>query len=96
MCKNMKLCDKLKKYCTDNGIQKSWFAEKIGMTPAFFYHILAGRYKLTSTYWVKVIEVTQGQITFTDLIEEEYKDLDFVNVSKGPDATKCGLTIKIS
>lgn len=90
----MKLQEKLKKYFEDTGVQKKWFAEKIGMEPNFFYQIMHGNVTLPQTYWRNVIMLTRGKITFADLVEYYFDypdDIEFKNHGK---CGECKLSLR--
>jgi len=50
---------------------KSYFAEEVlGLSRNFLSGIFAGRRKLPVKYWQAVIDFTDGEITFEDLMED--------------------------
>jgi DNA-binding transcriptional regulator YdaS (Cro superfamily) len=90
----MDLVDKLQNYFRENGIQRKWFANKIGLSPHFFYQILHGTYKLPPSTWYDVIAVTKGAITLADLLEEEFKHADCLSFAVSVNYHICEAYIK--
>lgn len=80
----MTLQTKLKDYFKENGIQMKWFAEKLGMPKQQLYQIAGGHAPLPDKYWIPMIQLTHGRITFRDILEDtfgrlkilEYKEID--------------------
>ncbi len=64
---------KLKEYFEKTGVQKNWFAKKIGIDIQTFYVIVGGKKKLPMKYWKKVILVSEGKIKLEDLAQEAMK-----------------------
>ena len=65
---------KLKKYLEDNGIQKKWFAQKMGIPPSQLSHIVNLNKSIPKKYWKVIITLTNGKIKLEDFIEESPKD----------------------
>lgn len=90
----MFLHEKLQRYFDENGIQRKWFASKLSVTPQYFYQVINGHQKLPSSLWQKVIELTNGQITLADILEDEFKNIEYLKVIKGETPDKCEVIIK--
>lgn len=91
---NMELHEKLGKYFVENGVQKKWFAKKMGISPQLFYCMLNGQQKLTSRLWRNLIEMTGGYITLGDILKYELKNIEWLIVSQGDRCDKCEVSIK--
>lgn len=61
--------ERLKKYIEDNGIQRKWFAEKIGMKPSYLYLILSGKRPIPKKYWLKIIQLTNNHFKVEDFLD---------------------------
>lgn len=61
---------RLKEYFEKTGVQKNWFARKVGMNANQFYQITCGIAFIPQKYWEKIIEVSENKITLQDLMEE--------------------------
>jgi hypothetical protein len=90
----MALKDKLKKYFNETGIQRKWFAEKLGMNPYQFYHMASGYSPLPKKYWPTIIELTDGEVTLGDLLEQNMEGIDFLQITQGRKAGKCVISLK--
>lgn len=66
----------LKKYLKDNGVMKKWFADQIGVHPAYLGEILVGRRPLAVKYWTEVNLLTRGKVRVEDLLKmnEDYEE----------------------
>ena len=62
--------EKLKKYIDDNGIQKKWFAEKIGVKPQYLYLILEGQRPIPKKCWLKIIELTHKNFKLEEFLQD--------------------------
>ena len=76
----MKLVEHFAEFFERSGIQKKWFAERIGIEPKYFYQIVTGRFTLPKKYWAEVIEMTNGKISFADILEAHLNCPELVNV----------------
>jgi hypothetical protein len=90
----MELHQKLNNYFEENGVQRKWFAKKIGISPQLFYGMLCGQQKLTSRLWKSLIELTGGYITIGDILKQEFKNIDYMTVIEGDTCDKCQIIIK--
>lgn len=90
----MQLHEKLNKYFEENGIQRKWFAKKIGISPQLFYTMLCGQQKITARLWKKLIELTGGYITLGDILTQEFKNIDYLSVTQGSDYDLCEVKVK--
>ena len=66
----------LHQYFENTGVQKSWFAKKIDMSPALLYQIMNLGTSLPKRYWFAIIEISNGKITLTDLLEDHFEDIE--------------------
>lgn len=57
----------LKWYILKNQIKQVEFAKKIGITPSFFSHLLKYKYFPSRKTAIKIIELTNKEITMNDL-----------------------------
>ncbi len=66
----------LKKYIKEHGIIKKWFADQIGVHPAYLGEILVGRRPLAVKYWSEVNLLTRGKVRDEDLLKmnEDYEE----------------------
>lgn len=90
----MELHEKLQRYFDENGIQRKWFASKLNVSPQYFYQVINGHQKLSSSHWKQVIELTNGQISLADILEDEFKNIDYLKIVKGDTEDKCEVHIK--
>lgn len=67
---NTKVGPKLEKFFKRSGIQKKWFAERLDIAPKYFYQIVKGKFPMPKKYWEEVVDMTNGQITLGDLVED--------------------------
>jgi hypothetical protein len=82
------LVSKLKVFFENNdGIKKQWFAKRLGMPKQQFYQVANGLTPCPKKYWVKLIELTGGQIQLGDLVEQMFEGIDFIEIKcgKNPD-----------
>lgn len=91
----MTLQDKLKEYFEESGRQQMWIAKKLGLKRELFYNVTNGRYKLHKRYWSEIIRLTEGKITLADLLEQEVKDLEDIQIKATNNPEKCEVIIKI-
>ena len=92
--KKMELHQKLNKYFEENGLQRKWFANKIGISPQLFYCMLNGSQKITFRLWKSLVEMTGGYITIGDILKQEFKNIDYLTVIQGEDCDRCEVIIK--
>ncbi len=90
----MTLREKLDDYFTENGIQRKWFAKKIGISPGLFFRVTSGNRKMPRKHWSSIIALTNGKITLRDLIEDTYGDKDGLLVTPGKCPNQCILSLK--
>lgn len=88
------LRDKLKKYFAENGIQKKWFAEKIGMSAVQLALILKGTNKIPDTYWIPLVKATSGEITIGDLIADKLKGIECIEITDLKKFSDCKVSLK--
>jgi len=82
-----KISETLKKYFEDTGVQKSWFAKKIDMSPALLYQIMKMGVSLPKRYWVAIIEISNGKISLTDLLEDLFEEVEGFQFKDNGDPT---------
>ena len=58
----------LKDYLEENGIKKTWFAQKIGCKATYLIGFLAGRNTMAVKYWENIVKITKNHVTFDDII----------------------------
>lgn len=90
----MTLETKLKDYFKANGIQMKWFAEKLGMPKQQLYHIVGGRAPLPDKYWLPLMELTNGEITFCDIIENVFGRQQMIEYKESDDIGGCYLSLR--
>ena len=61
---------KLLEYIENYAIMKKKFAEKIGMHHVQFYEIVNGKQRVPEKYMKKIVKVTEGKVTLTDLMQQ--------------------------
>lgn len=88
------LRDKLKKYFIEHGIQKKWFAEKIGMSATQLSLILKGANKFPDIYWPLIVKYTNGEITIGDLIADKLKGIDCIEIKDMKKFSECKVYLK--
>lgn len=91
----MSLKEKFNRFFEENGLQKQWFAKKIGINREAFYQIINGHHTLPEKYWKKVIEITKGQITLGDIMGDRLKDIEDLEVKNTGDPERCNLSLKV-
>lgn len=86
----MDLSQKLHAYFKKSGVHKYWFAEKLGMKRPQFSLILSGKNTLPPKYWKKIIELTKGKVTLSDVIQNKLLGIEGIEfkVSKNPSLCK--------
>lgn len=98
MRKHDKLREKLHNYFENTGVQKKWFAEKMGMEVQQFYQILHGTRDCPKKYWRRIVELTNNKITLTDLAEDlleyTFKDIEGIQVEINNENEGCYLSLK--
>jgi len=67
---------KLRDYLDKNKIPYKKFAKQIGMHYSTLLHVLGQRRKIPQVFWQKIVEATNGEIS--------YEDLYFVVPKKNP------------
>lgn len=92
--KSMKLSQKLSIYFEETGVQKNWFARKIGLEPKLFYQILSGHRALPLEYWRPIINWTNGKITLKDLVEDSLRDSEGLELFGTEDKLGCHVSLK--
>jgi DNA-binding transcriptional regulator YdaS (Cro superfamily) len=90
----MDMIEKWKRFFKDNGIEKQWFARQIGVSPTYFYQVIHGRQNLTAKYFDKIVSVSNGKISLSDLVEDHFKDAPALSIVKGNTSYSCEVTIK--
>jgi hypothetical protein len=90
----MRLKEKLHKYITEHGFQKRWLGSQLGMKNQQWSQILGGHTPLPKRYWIPLIKLTNGKITFSDLIEETFAEVEFIEVKESKDFKECLLSLK--
>ena len=90
----MEIRIKIRDYLDRNGIKNSWFADTIGISHQMLSQILTGRKKLSLEVGDKIIKATNGHITLSDILREEYKKIKFLQVIEGKAFDKCEVIIK--
>lgn len=88
------LREKLKKYFTEHGIQKKWFAEKLGMSPTQLALILKGINKVPDSYWPMIVQMTNGEITIGDLIADKLKGIECIEIKSSKKFSDCKISLK--
>jgi predicted transcriptional regulator len=87
------LSEKLKRFFEETGIQKAWFARKIGIPHQTMYQVLLGTHKLPERCWKKLVEATGNRITFSDLLKEKYKENPYIQVIATESPDECLLKL---
>ncbi len=60
----------LKKYLESNYITKRGFAKKLGVTESTLYNIISGRAYPAAKVAQKIVELTNGEVTFEELFKK--------------------------
>lgn len=90
----MNVGKKIGNYLANHGIQKTWFAKRIGISRGLLSQILIGIRDLPVTSWERAIETTDGELTLSDLMKSKFKDIDFLEVREMADSNVCKVRIK--
>lgn len=90
----MELKHKLKDYFKENGIQMKWFAEKLGMPKQQLYQIIGGYAPLPDKYWIKMIQLTHGKITFRDIFEDTLSRMKGLEFKENGKEGSCEVSLK--
>lgn len=90
----MALDTKLKNYFKENGIQKKWFAEQLGMKAQQFSQVVCGFAPLPAKYWKKIIKMTDGAITLGDILSQRLSELENIEIKAGKSCEKCEVSLK--
>lgn len=90
----MSLESKLKDYFSENGIQMKWFAEKLGMPKQQLYQIVGGHAPLPDKYWVKMIKMTHGKITFCDILEDKLNRMKILEFKENGEEGSCKVSLR--
>jgi hypothetical protein len=64
---------KLNEYFEMTGVQKRWFAKRIGIAPAQFYQVCLEKLPPPIKYWDKIIALSGGKVTLEDLASQAMK-----------------------
>lgn len=89
----MKIREKIREYSIRSGVRDNWIAQQLRITAAQFYAFKIGRIGLPVRCWLAIIELTGGEVTIGDLIEDWLRDIEFVEV-KIKSKNKCEVRIK--
>lgn len=90
----MSLDTKLKNYFKENGLQKKWFAQQLGIPAQQFSQIVCGYAPLPRKYWRKVIELTHGKITLADILADKLSDIESLEIKNGKSCEKCEVSLR--
>lgn len=90
----MSASEKLVKYITKNGIKKKWFAQQLGISSSQFCQFYSGLVNVPKKHWVKLIEMTGGEVTFSDLLSDYLKPIEFIEVATTTSKNKCEVILK--
>jgi transcriptional regulator with XRE-family HTH domain len=77
----MRVGEKLRQYLKDNGIEKSWFASKLGISRPFFSQLLRSERKFPPKFWAKVVHLSRCNIDLYDLMLEHFEETPSLMVS---------------
>jgi len=61
----------LEEYIRSNGIKKQYFAKQLGVTPQALSRIMSGRGAPRQKTAQKIVELTNGEVTFEDLFKKK-------------------------
>lgn len=67
---NIRVRTKLQQYFENNGLQKAWFARQLGMSKSMLYGIMMGVIPLSKKYFYKIVEKTNGYVTYEDVLSD--------------------------
>lgn len=90
----MKFGEKIRCYLESNGLQSRWFAEKLGISKAYFYNILAGRASLPKKQWKLIIEMTKGEITLYDILTDYFSEIEDIEFHDRGEIYSCIIALK--
>lgn len=65
-----KIGKKLETYFKETGVQKIWFAARLGISSSMIWQIMSGNSTLPHKYWQKAIEHSRGYVTIEDLMND--------------------------
>lgn len=95
----MKTKKRLEEYFEYTGVQKNWFARKIGMPRSMLYRVVAGILPIPRKYWPKMIEFSQGFVKsehlIADHLEHHFQDFPLVEIQEMEGEGKWIISAKI-
>jgi hypothetical protein len=77
----MTVGEKLRQYLKDNGVEKAWFASKLGISRPFLTQLLRSEKRFPPKYWDKLVHLTRGYIDLYALLSEHFEDTPTLMVS---------------
>lgn len=89
-----KIGKKIENYLHENGIMKSWFANKIGMSLHMLSHIITGRKGVPKPHWGPIIHYSRGFIGLDDLLGDYLIDCPNISIRRGSRAELCWVELK--
>jgi DNA-binding transcriptional regulator YdaS (Cro superfamily) len=92
----MRAGEKFERYCKNAGVQKKWFAEQLGINRSQISQFCSGSVPLPKKFWVGMMNITKGEITFADLMIDFLKPFEFLGVKETKSKNKCEVYIKTS
>ena len=90
----MKVALKLKIYIREEGREVQWVAKKLGISPNYLSQVLRETHPLPIQCWQKVIHLTQGMVTLSDLMADKFKPIEYLQVMESEDPYICEIRIK--
>lgn len=90
----MKVPNKLLSFFSRNGISKSWFGKKLGISPQQMSHIIHGVVRTATPHWKTVSQLTRGDVTLADMVSDKYAEFDFIEIEEGSNPHECIMRIK--
>jgi hypothetical protein len=88
------LHEQIEEYLLDNGIQRKWFAKKIGMSPSLFYKVLGGFSQFPKKYFQALVSETKGKVSWKDVISDYFTNIPGVEITWNPEENKCEIYLK--
>ena len=88
-----RLSEKLFKFLRDEGRLKSWAAGTLGMGNSYFSLVCSGRHGVPPKYWIQLLELTKGYLTFYDLISCYLEGIEFLEIEEDKKTGKVSLQI---
>ena len=65
---------KLVQLMEEKGLSRTWLVKKTGLTRPMLTYVLRGDRKIAPKYWERVVNMSEGLITYQDLVDYNAKE----------------------